>query len=67
MNAKDDDGRTLLSLALSSLLTADSISLIESLLTQRAHPADVNSQDAKGQTPLYHLIKSMIERKRKSK
>ena len=48
VNAKDDEGRTLLSLALSSPLTADSVSFIESLLNQRSHKADVNAQDAKG-------------------
>ena len=65
VNAKDDEGRTLLSLALSSQLTADSLSLIESLLNQRAYPAEVNSQDSKGQTPLYHLVSGIIERKQK--
>jgi ankyrin repeat protein len=48
VNAKDDDGRTLLSLALSSQITAESVSLIESLLNQKSHQADVNAQDAKG-------------------
>ena len=65
VNAKDDEGRTLLSLALSSQLTAESVSLIDSLLNQKAYPADINSQDSKGQTPLYYLVKGMIERRQK--
>ena len=54
VNAKDDEGRTLLSLAVGNI-NADSVDLIHSLLSQKI-PADVNTQDAKGQTPLYHVV-----------
>lgn len=62
VNSKDDEGRTLLALSMSNI-NADSISLVEDLLKQK-NAADVNSQDAKGCTPLYHLVESMSQRKK---
>jgi ankyrin repeat protein len=65
VNSKDDNGRSLLSLALGTI-NHESIELIDQLLHQK-NPADVNSQDAKGQTPLYHLIEGMLLRKKSEK
>ena len=45
-------------------INADSVEFIENLLSQK-NPADVNSQDAKGRTPLYHLIEGISERRKR--
>lgn len=63
MNAKDDDGRTLLALAMSNV-NADSVELIEYLLNQK-NKAEVNSVDAKGRTPLYHLVEGIAQRRKR--
>lgn len=57
VNSKDDDGRTLLSLAMTSN-SSDSIDLIDNLLKHN-DSVEVNSVDAKGKTPLYHMVESI--------
>ncbi len=56
-NTKDDEGRTLLTLAVSSI-NHETPEFVNLLIKDKQ--ADVNVQDAKGKTPMYHVVQNMI-------
>lgn len=56
MDGKDDEGRTLLSLAICNI-NSETPDFVNLLLGEKQ--GDPNTQDAKGQTPLYHLVQNM--------
>lgn len=60
VNNKDEEGRTLLTLAMRNinLETAEFVNMIIN-----SKGGDVNTQDAKGQSPLYHLTSGIINKK----
>lgn len=64
VNAKDDEGRSLLSLTMANV-NLESASLVSDLLKQKKQ-TDVNAQDTKGRTALYHLVEAMSQRRRKA-
>ncbi|CDW79015.1 nad(+) adp-ribosyltransferase-3 [Stylonychia lemnae] len=60
VNSKDDEGRTLLTLAMANI-NFESIEFINHLINSKG--SDVNQQDAKGRTPLYIIVESLSSRK----
>lgn len=62
VNAKDDEGRSLLALLMSSI-NSDSRELIQNMLRNKS--VDVNGQDAKGRTALFTLVEGFTNRRQK--